>query len=97
MKLFVRLFYILLVVFIAGIILLIFVQPMSVMSRVAAGLVTGSFVGIVSAFTNYYHLRQTYFEQMVTTLMPISQELRMDYTKARACKIFDKEQISNIL
>lgn len=79
MKLFVRLFYILFFVFLAGIILLIAVPPTSVMSRVATGLVTGSFIGLVNALANYYHLRQAYFEQMVDALMSISQELRMDY------------------
>lgn len=88
MKLFVRLFYILFFVFLAGIILLIAVPPTSVMSRVATGLVTGSFIGLVNALANYYHLRQAYFEQMVDALMSISQELRMDYIKARARNAF---------
>ena len=46
MKLYVKLFYALLIVFIIGVVLLCFIDPAAVWSRIATGLVTGSFLGI---------------------------------------------------
>ena len=84
MRLFVRLFYILLAIFVTGVFILFVVEPSSVMSRVATGLVTGSFVGLINALANYYHLRQTYFERLVIFIMDISLALEGDYTDAKA-------------
>ena len=53
MRLHRALFYILLAIFIAGIFLAVFVDPSKVMSRVATGLVTGAFVGLLSTVVNY--------------------------------------------
>lgn len=58
MKLYTRLFYILFGVFVIGIVTVCLVDPSSVWSRIATGLVTGSFVGLVNTLTNYFHARQ---------------------------------------
>lgn len=91
MRLFVRLLYILLAIFVAGIVMLVLVPSASVMSRVATGLVTGSFVGWINALTNYYHLRQTYFENLVDFINRVSNELERDYTNAKARNMFIRD------
>lgn len=54
-----NLFYALMLLFIAGIILICLVDAASVWSRIAAGLVTGSFVGAVNTLVNYFHQQHT--------------------------------------
>lgn len=56
MRLHRALFYILLTIFVAGMLMAIFVDPSKVMSRIATGLITGSFVGLISTIVNYSYL-----------------------------------------
>lgn len=91
MKLFSRLFLILLTIFVVGVVLLVVVPSASVMSRVATGLVTGSFVGIITALTNYYHLRQSYFERLALFISNVSHSLEHDYAQAKARNMFISE------
>lgn len=91
MKLFTRLFYILFGVFIIGILIVCLVEPSSVWSRIATGLITGSFVGLVNTLTNYFHARQVYFEKMVISLLDVKFNLGDDYIKAKARNAFIKD------
>ena len=91
MRLFVRLFYILLAIFVTSIVLLFILEPSSVMSRVATGLVTGSFVGLINALANYYHLSQTYFEKLVVVITEVSRALENDYMDAKERNEFIEE------
>lgn len=91
MRLFIRLFYVLLAIFVTGMVFLLFVEPSSVMSRVATGLVTGSFVGIITALTNYYHLRQTYFERLALFIADVTHSLEHDHAQAKARNMFISE------
>lgn len=88
MKLYIKLFYVLLVVFIIGVVSLCIVDPSAVWSRIATGLVTGSFVGIVNTLTNYYHARKQYFEKFVFDLLEIDHNLTNDYIKAKSRNAF---------
>lgn len=88
MKLFSRLFFILLTIFVVGVVLLVVVPSTSVMSRVATGLVTGSFVGIITALINYYHL---YFERLALFTAEVSHSLEHDYVHAKARNMFISE------
>ena len=91
MRLYVRLFYILWAVFIMGIILVCVVDSSSVLSRVGSGLITGSFVGLITTFSNYYHLRQTYFEKLVSLIMEAQGCLGDDYIDAKSHIAFISE------
>lgn len=64
MRLHRALFYFLLAIFIAGILLAVFVDPSKVMSRVATGLVTGSFVGLLSTVVNYAYAKRIRLEHL---------------------------------
>lgn len=97
MKLYIRLFYVLLIVFVIGVVSLCLVDPSAVWSRIATGLVTGSFVGIVNTLTNYYHARKQYFEKFVLDLLEIEHNLTSDYIEAKSHNAFlsrmSKEQM----
>lgn len=88
MKLYTRLFYLLLAVFVVGVVAVCIVAPTSVLSRIATGLITGSFVGIVNTLTNYFHTRQAYFEKMVLNLMDVERDLSNDYMDAKSRNSF---------
>ena len=82
MKLFSRLFCVLLGIFILGIVAVCMVNSTSVWSRIATGLITGSFVGLINALTNYFHTRQVYFEKMVMSLLEMESNLGNDYIQS---------------
>lgn len=84
MRLYVRMFYILLVVFAIGIVVVCIVENSSVLSRIGTGLITGSFVGLITAFSNYYHLRQTYFEKLVLLILDLIHSLSDDLRRAQS-------------
>lgn len=88
MKLFTRLFYILFGVFVIGILAVCLVVPSSVWSRIATGLITGSFVGLVNTLTNYFHARQVFFEKMVVSLLDVEFNLGDDYMDAKSRNAF---------
>ena len=91
MKLFAKLFYILFGVFVIGIVAVCLVDPTSVWSRIAAGLVTGSFVGLVNTLTNYFHARQEFFEKMALSLLNVEFALGEDYIHAKSRNAFISE------
>ena len=64
MRLHRALFYFLLAIFIAGILLAVFVDPSKVMSRVATGFVTGAFVGLLSTVVNYAYAKRIWLEHL---------------------------------
>lgn len=88
MKLFARLFGILFGVFVIGIVTVCLVEPSSVWSRIATGLITGSFVGLVNTLTNYYHTRQVFFEKMALSLLDVEFNLGEDYIHAKTRNSF---------
>lgn len=89
MKLFRNLIYILSGLLVIGIILVILVCPSSVMSRIATGLTTGAFVGLISAVVNYVHVRNSYLENLSMTLFRIKHALLGD--------LFDAEDRNKLL
>lgn len=91
MKLFARLFYILFGVFVIGIVAVCLVDPTSVWSRIATGLITGSFVGLVNTLTNYFHARQEFFEKMALSLLNVEFALGEDYIHAKSRNAFISE------
>ena len=91
MKLFARLFYILFGVFVIGIVAVCLVDPTSVWSRIATGLITGSFVGLVNSLTNYFHARQEFFEKMALSLLNVEFALGEDYIHAKSRNAFISE------
>lgn len=88
MKLFARLFCILFGVFVIGIVAVCLVDPSSVWSRIATGLVTGSFVGLINTLTNYFHARQVFFEKMALSLLDVEFKLGEDYIHAKTRNSF---------
>lgn len=88
MKLFARLFWILFGVFVIGIVAVCLVEPSSVWSRIATGLITGSFVGLVNTLTNYFHTRQVFFEKMALSLLDVEFNLGEDYIHAKTRNSF---------
>lgn len=91
MKLFARLFWILFGVFVIGIVAVCLVEPTSVWSRIATGLITGSFVGLVNTLTNYFHARQVFFEKMALSLLDVEFSLGEDYIHAKTRNSFITE------
>lgn len=79
MKLFRNLIYSLLGLLVISIALVCIVCRTSVMSRIATGLVTGSFVGLLSAIVNYVYARESFFEKLSLGLIKISSKLESDY------------------
>ena len=79
-----NLFYALMLLFIAGIILICLVDAASVWSRIAAGLVTGSFVGAVNTLVNYFHQRKEFFSKYSISAFEMSLEIRKDFSMFNA-------------
>ena len=88
MKLFARLFCILFGVFVIGFVAVCLVEPSSVWSRIATGLITGSFVGLINTLTNYFHARQVFFEKMALSLLDVEFKLGDDYMDAKSRNAF---------
>ena len=95
MKLFARLFWILFGVFVIGIVAVCLVEPSSVWSRIATGLITGSFVGLVNTLTNYFHTRQVFFEKMALSLLDVEFNLGEDYIHAKTRNSFIVDMSNN--
>ena len=79
MKLYRNLIYILASIFLIGIFWVCLAEPQSVMSRIATGLITGSFVGAINTFVSYMYQRTAFFDKMSSTLTRIGHELGNDY------------------
>ena len=83
MRLYRNLLFILLAIFLVSVILVCLVEPTSVMSRIATGLITGSFVGAINTFVNYVHLRVSFFDSLSRKLFDVSLYLMRDYSEAK--------------
>lgn len=79
-----NLFYALLLLFIAGIALICLVDASSVWSRIATGIVTGSFVGAINALVNYFHQRREFFSKYSISAFELSIEIRKDFSLFKA-------------
>lgn len=66
-----------------GVITVIKTDDSSVWSRIATGLITGSFVGFVNTMVSYYHQRREYFMKLGENLLDITYELMKDYTMSK--------------
>lgn len=91
MRLHRTLFYILLGVFLAGIIVVSIVDTNSVYSRIATGLITGSFVALVSSVVNYAYAWKQFFSKYMENAMILQTDLFKELTRARM-KIKDIEE-----
>lgn len=83
MRLHRALFYILLTIFVAGMLMAIFVDPSKVMSRIATGLITGSFVGLISTIVNYSYAWQTYFRNLYNSIFEFYEDLGNELIHAK--------------
>ena len=79
MKLSRSLLYVLILVFIVGIVLICLVPETSAWSRIATGLITGSFVGAINTLVNYLHHRKEFFEKYSLTVLDLTYSLQEDY------------------
>lgn len=59
------------------------IEPTSIMSRIATGLITGSFVGAINIFVNYAHARSSFFDKLARALLDICHQLGFDYISAK--------------
>lgn len=84
MKLFVKLFYALLLIFIVGIVLILSIHnDTSPFVRIATGLVTASFVAGVNAIVNYKHQRMLFFNDLIDLLGDVEKALFREYSDVR--------------
>lgn len=74
-----KLIYALFAIFLIGVIVIIKTDNSSVFSRIATGLITGSFVAIINTVVSYYHERQEYFLKLAKNLFDVANELTLDY------------------
>lgn len=77
------LFYFLILIFVSGVVLICLVDSSSVWSRIATGLITGSFVGAVNTLVNYLHHRKEFFEKYSQNSMDVVHALRDDFWNAK--------------
>ena len=82
MRLHRALFYILLAIFVGGVLLAIFIDPTSVMSRIATGLITGALVGLLSTIVNYAYAWQTYFSGLFSHAFELYNDLEEELAHA---------------
>lgn len=81
MKLSRSLLYVLISIFVIGITLICLVPTTSILSRIATGLITGSFVGAINTLVNYFHQRKQYFEEYSLFALNMSHELLTDFSR----------------
>lgn len=79
MKLSRSLLYGLILIFIVGIVLICLVPEASAWSRIATGLITGSFVGAINTLVNYLHHRKEFFEKYSFTVLDLTYSLQEDF------------------
>lgn len=77
------LFYFLILIFASGVVLICLADSSSVWSRIATGLITGSFVGAVNTLVNYLHHRKEFFEKYSQNSMDVVHALRDDFWNAK--------------
>ena len=86
------LFYIMLCVFVAGVTMAVFIKPENVaMSRIATGLITGSFIGLVSSIVNYVYAWQKFMTEIFNSADSLSDDLAYDLIRSQS-KIDDIEK-----
>lgn len=83
MRLYRSLFYVLMVLFVSGVVLIVTADPSRVMSRIAIGMITGSFVGILTTFVNYIHAKQSYFEDLYKNALDLYFDLQYELVNAK--------------
>lgn len=81
MKLSRSLLYVLISIFVIGIVLICLVSTTSILSRISTGLITGSFVGVINTLVNYFHQRKEYFDKYTLTALDMSHELLTDFSR----------------
>ena len=82
MRLFVTLFYILLSIFVVGIVLCCCPNLSEVFVRIAIGLVTGSLIAGVNALVNYFSQRKRYFSDLVEAVLEVGDSIYDEYMTA---------------
>ena len=83
-KLHARLFCVLSILFAISVVSLCLVDSAAIWSRIATGLLAGSFVGLVNTITNYYHARKKYFEKYVDDISDVGYNLVKDYINIKS-------------
>ena len=78
MRLHRTLFYLLLIIFVGSILMAVFIDPSCVMSGIATGLITGSFVALVSSIVNYVYAWQQFMNKYFENAMQLYHELEND-------------------
>ena len=78
MRLHRTLFYLLLIIFVGSILMAVFIDPSCVMSGIATGLITGSFVALVSSVVNYVYAWQQFMNKYFENAMQLYHELEND-------------------
>lgn len=78
MRLHRTLFYLLLLIFVVSILMVVFIDSSCVMSGVATGLITGSFVALVSTVVNYVYAWQQFMNKYFENAMQLYHELEND-------------------
>ena len=78
MRLHRTLFYLLLIIFVLSILMVVFIDPSCVMSGIATGLITGSFVALVSSVVNYVYAWQQFMNKYFENAMQLYHELEND-------------------
>lgn len=89
MKLLVNLFYILLSIFIVGIILCFISKNNDVLARIATGLITGSFVAGANTLVSYLYQRKNYIANLITSLESTGYALFDDLNTTANTEYFD--------
>jgi len=81
MKLNRNLFYTMIIILVFGIILICSVEETSIVSRIATGLITGSFVCTISTLVNYFHNRNEFFAKYSMSASELSRSLLEDFIR----------------
>lgn len=94
------LFYLMLLVFVAGIIVASIVEFSTVPSRIATGLISGALVGLLSTLVNYLYSWQSFFKGVFDNIFALFKELENELTEAQSnvelVNTLDKQTIINM-
>lgn len=83
MRLHRTLFYLMIAVFVVGVIVACTVEFSTVPSRIATGLISGAMVGMLSSLVNYYYAWQTYIGGIYDSTFELFSELEHEMIDAR--------------
>lgn len=70
------LFYVLLIIFVAAVVVVCVVDASTAWSRIGTGLITGSFIGMIGALVNYIHQRREYWEKFAELCWKVASSLQ---------------------